>query len=186
MQTLDLRAKSSERTGPREIGLPWSLLFIPILFIAAGLSVPYALVARRIQRRREGAFRDQLEARGRVIEWFECWRAMDEGRGTLIIERSLKGPVRRWWTWEDLYQQCPYSPIECMPYAPSPEGYRSFADWCRQRYTCVDGGCALLVRANGITAKEIDSLLFGDEPYSGRARWINVIPPESLRAKNKK
>lgn len=108
MQTLDLRAKSSERTGPREIGMPWSLLFIPILFIAAGLSLPYSFVASRIRRRRERAFRDQMKARGRVIEWSECRRAMDEGRGTLIIERySLKGPFRWWWTSEDLYRSMP-------------------------------------------------------------------------------
>jgi hypothetical protein len=181
MQTLDLRAKSSERTGPREIGMPWSLLFIPILFVLAGLSLPYALVARRIQRRRERAFCGQMKARGRLVEWPECQRAMDEGRGTLIIERySSKGPVRWWWTWENFYDVCPYAPLESLTWIPQEESYRPFAEWCRQRYTSPDGGCALLVSTSEITAKKSDVL------ESGTARWINVIPPESLRPKGKK
>lgn len=181
MQTLDLRAKSSNRTGPRTIGMPWSLLFIPILFMVAGLSIPYAVVASRIQRRRGRAFCAQMQARGRVIEWSECLRAMEESRGTVIIERySMKGPVRWWWTSENFYDVCPYAPIESLSWIPQEASYRPFAEWCRQRYTSPDGGGALLVNASEIPAKKkMDAL------ESGTARWINVIPPESLRATGK-
>jgi hypothetical protein len=79
VQTLDLNAQRRVGRDPSEkqplkIGLPLSLLFIPVLFIAAGLSIPYTLVARRIQRRRELAFRLQMKRQGRTIGWEDFMR----------------------------------------------------------------------------------------------------------------
>lgn len=110
METLDLTPKPRMRTGPREIGLPWSLLLIPILLVAAGLSIPYAMAAAPIQRRRERAFRERLKARGRIIEWSKFLGAFNEQHGSLIKEMySHKGPVRWWWTPENIYEVSPHS-----------------------------------------------------------------------------
>ena len=76
------RKKDRDR---REIGLPWSILIIPLLFVLAGLALPYALLAAPLQRRRERAFLAQMKARNRFMGWPDFQRAVDEARGTLIV-----------------------------------------------------------------------------------------------------
>jgi hypothetical protein len=173
-------ARPWQQRKPIEIGLPWSLLFIPVMFIGAGLSIPYSLISRRIPRRREREFRTQLEAIGRVIEWSDFLRAVSENRGTFIEERySFKGPVRWWWTPEDLYSACPYPTADWLTMVKD-EGFRPFAEWCRQRYTSPDRGEALLVDAHAVPTSEVRSVSNGVRSESGTARWIEVAPPKSL------
>jgi hypothetical protein len=75
----------------------------PHLFILAGLAIPYFLVAAPLQRLRERAFRSRMKARNRIMPWPDFRLAVDEARGTLIVEQySLKGPFRWWWTPDDL------------------------------------------------------------------------------------
>jgi hypothetical protein len=165
---------------PIEIGLPWSLLFIPVMFIGAGLSIPYSLISRRIQRRREREFRTQMEAIGRVIEWSDFVQAISENRGTLIEERySFKGPVRWWWTPEDLYSMCPYPTADWLTMT-NDDGFGPFAEWCRQRYTSPDRGEAFFVNVRAVPTSEVRSVSSGVRSESGTARWIEVAPPKSL------
>jgi len=167
--------------NPREIGLPWSLLLIPVLLLAGAISVPVALVGRRIQRRRELAFFKSMQSRARVMESASFRRAIAENRGTLLEERySLKGPVRWWWTSENVYELCPHPMVDWMTMANKP-GYRPTIEWFRRRYTDPDEGRAFLVAAHGLAQEEIRSLRSQLESESGTVRWIEVVPPERLR-----
>ena len=146
MQTLDLGAEPHDRTGPTEVGLLWSLLFIPVLLLLGALSIPYAFVGSRIQRRRERLFCSEMETRGRVIEWSEFREAVEKAHGTLIVEwHSLKGPIRWWWTPDDIYSLCPHPIVEWTVKMRDDEGSRPLAEWCRRTYTSVDEGHALRV-----------------------------------------
>jgi hypothetical protein len=181
MQSLDLNAAPHVERNPREIGLPWSLLMIPALLLAGAVSVPFSLVGGRIQRRRELAFRKLIQTRGRAIEWATFARAAAENRGTLLIERhSLKGPVRWWWTSENVYEICPHPMVDWMTMANEP-GFRSTSEWFRQRYTDPEQGRALLVATYGIAQEEKHSVRCQLKSESGTLRWIEVVPPESLR-----
>jgi hypothetical protein len=136
--------RRSERRKPVHIGLPWSLLFIPFMFIAAGLSIPYSLVACRVQRRNEEAFQVSMTSLGRVMRWSDFVRALDETRGTAILERySFKGPVRWWWTSENIYDASPYPTVDWLTMFD--ESFLPFAEWCRERYTSPEQGQAFLV-----------------------------------------
>jgi len=173
--------QSHEIRKPVSIGMPLSLLLIPLLFVGAGLSIPFSLVQRRIQRRREQRFRLELAARGRIIGWREFMHAVDEVRGTVIEERySLKGPVRWWWTPEIVRDLTPYETADWFTMSKE-DSFRSFAIWCRQRYTSLDQGHALLVATDGAPKSEIRALWSRFTAESGQRDFIEVVPPESLR-----
>jgi len=115
-----------------------------------------------------------MKTLGRVIDWSDFIQAMDETRGTAIVERySPAGDVTLWWTPENIYEVCPYSPVDW-------EGLRDksflpFAEWCRKRYSSPEVGRALLV---GPSPKgEPSSLRFRFEcgDPSPTARWIEVV-----------
>jgi hypothetical protein len=183
VQTLGLERETRRNPKAREIGLPWSLLAIPVLFIAAGLSLPYSLFARRVQQRRERAFRAQMQAQGRVIEWSDFLKAINETRGTLIEERySFKGPVRWWWTPENVYDICSHSPVNWLAMVNDRQ-FRPFVEWCHQRYTSPDKGQALLV--TGALREQAHSLWSRLESESGTERWVEVPPPEEIRRRRR-
>jgi hypothetical protein len=80
------------------------------MFIIAGFFFPYGALAKRRMARRERQFRDDMTRTGRTFEWQSFSRELEAGRGTLIIELfSFKGPIRRWWTADDIYEKCPFA-----------------------------------------------------------------------------
>ncbi len=96
---------------PRGIRLPavFGCLVFPLMLLAIPISIPWGLVDNWLQRRRERAFREDLRARGRLMSWEDVHRAMDENRGTLLEEwYSFKGPVRYWWTAENVREVSPH------------------------------------------------------------------------------
>lgn len=174
-------AGSIQQRKPVQIGLPWSLFLIPLFFILAGASIPYALVASHVHRRRERAFRTQMEALGRVMNWSDFLSALGEKRGTLIQEwYSFKGPVRWWWTSEDFFEVCPYPTVDWLTMRRD-ESFRPFAEWCRRQYTSQHGGRAFLVASEGVPKEEIHAMQSELESDSTTVRWIAVAPPESFR-----
>jgi hypothetical protein len=178
-----MRRRLPRQRKPVEIGLPWSLFFIPVLFVAAGFSIPYTFVVAYIQRRQQRAFKATMQASGRVMTWSDFIRALsDERRGTFIVERSsFKGPVRWWWTTENVYEQSPY-PIADWLTMCIDESFCPFAEWFRDRYTNVDKGKALLVEEGPTT--EIHSLSARlQSSESGDVRWVEVAPPKRLHQK---
>jgi hypothetical protein len=163
------------------IPMPLSLLLVPLLFIGAGISIPFSLVYRRIQRQREHRFRLELAALGRIIGWKDLMQAVDEARGTVIEERySLKGPVRWWWTPEIVRDLSPYETADWFTMLKG-NSFRPFAVWCRQRYTSLDQGHALLVATDGAPINEVRALWSRLTAESGHRNFILVVPPESLR-----
>ena len=101
-----------------------------------------------------------------------------------IKERfSAKGPVRFWWTPENVYGESPHEIIDWFTMRKGGR-YVPFVLWCRERFTRADGGSAILVETWGVPKKEIYALWAKCRPESGkdsnRARWIEVAPPEIL------
>lgn len=172
--------------------LAWivGLLLVPFLFVGACSAVPYGFFLRWRQQHREDALKSLMKSRGRFIGWKEFVRAMRETGGTCIEERfSAKGPVRLWWTPEDV---CGESPHEIIDWFTMRKGrrYEPFVRWCRERYTGADGGSAVLVETWGVPKKEIYALWAECRPESNndsnRARWIEVAPPEILPRRPRK
>lgn len=157
----------------------WGVLLLPFLFVAAGLSIPYTLVRSYAQRRNKRAFHNRMNAAGRTIEWSDFLRALDETRGTAIVERcAFKGPVYLWWTPENVYDACPYPTVDWMTLHEV--SFLPFAEWCRERYTSPKSGRAFLVAPS--PRGEDASLHFRFEcAEAGRERWIEVVPPEIVR-----
>jgi hypothetical protein len=163
--------------------LAWiiGLLLVPFLFVGACFAAPYVFLVRWRQQHREDALKSLMKSRGRFIGWAEFVRAMRESGGTCIEEKfSAKGPVRFWWTSENVFVE---SPHEIIDWFTMRKGGRfvPFILWCRERYTGADGGIAVLVETWGVSKKEIYALWAECRPESNKARWIEVAPPEILR-----
>lgn len=181
MQSLDLNAPPHAERNSRRIDLPWSLLMLPVLFLAGAISVPVSLVATRIRRKRELAFCKTMQSRGRVIEWETFREAIAGARGMLLRERySLKGPIRWWWAPENVYELCPHPIVDWVTMMNEP-GYRPTAEWFCLRYTDPHKGRAFLVATHTAAQEEIRSFRSQLESESGTARWIEVVPREDLR-----
>src|ERR1700722_4782000 len=158
------------------------LLLVPFLFIGACFAAPYVLFLRWRQQRREDALKSLMKSQGRFIAWAEFVRTMRESGGTCIEERfSAKGPVRFWWTPENVYGETSHATIDWFTMRKGGR-YVPFILWCRDRYTKSDGGSAVLVETWGVPKKEIYALWAECRPEtnndSNRARWIEVAPPE--------
>ena len=161
----------------RKIGPVGSLLLLPFLLIAGVVSFPYTVLTAFSRKRNKQKLQARMEAQGRVMEWSEFLNALNETRGTAIIERySFKGPVYLWWTPENLYDVCPYPTVDWMTLHD--ESYGPFAAWCRIRYTSRDAGGAVLVR--DASPAEAYSLHSRFESCRGLERWIEVVPPEAV------
>jgi hypothetical protein len=174
--------ESKPNRKPIEIPLPFSLLLIPLLFIGAGVSIPISYVQRRIQRRRERRFQNILGARDRVLEWPRFLRAVEQGTGTVIEERYLpKGPIRWWWTPEKIRDLSPYEITDEITMLRKDSDH-SFAIWCRDRYTSVEKGHALLVATKAVPREELRAIRSraAAEP---ECDWIKVVPLEMLLPK---
>jgi len=168
-----MRLKRGVKIGP--VG---SVLLLPFLLFAAGVSIPFAVVAAYRQKRNKRILQAKMKAQGRVMEWSDFLRALDDTHGTAIVERySFKGPVYSWWTPENLYDACPYPTVDWMTLHE--ESFLPFAVWCHERYTSPESGRALLV--NPGPKGEGPSLHSRFESEAGRERWIEVVPPEIVR-----
>ena len=141
----------NKHKGPINLGLFGGILLLPFLFLAAALSIPYALVASRIRDHKEKQLRIKLKEGGRTIEWHQFLRELSAGRGTLFIDMCWpKGPERWWWTEDDVRTLSPY------PLPDTPEIlidiYSEFdpvRNWCTELYTSpTTGKASLVVGAN--------------------------------------
>jgi hypothetical protein len=162
------------REKPINLGPIGGLLLLPLLLVAAVISIPYEKIRRRRVARREDRFMECMRLRERVMKWEDFIRELDGGNGMLIVERfSFKGPIRLWWTRENVYKTCPYSFVdwETMAFDASFDPVR---DWCRTRYTGASGE-AMLVSGT----KDQWRTIRGDEPMGFRegVQFVEVPPP---------
>lgn len=146
---------TSARKGPVEIspllGVPLAFVFIPLLFILAGLSIPYVLVMRGCIAIREHRLLRRLVRRGRAIGWCDVEQHLAAGQGTLIIEQAQKETVRFWWTTDDVISHSPvpipaFDDLDFMRLSPP----TPFVAWCHAKYLAADAGTALLSRPKGL------------------------------------
>jgi hypothetical protein len=162
------------------MGAVLGLAMIPVLFVGACLAVPYTLGARWLRMHGEHKLRLKMKSRGRLIPWPEFVCAMHEQGGTCIEEKfSPKGPVRFWWTPEDVQRESPHEAIDWFTMRKGRQ-YAPFVHWCRARYTCADGGSAVLVDTPRVPRREIYTVWSECRSDAAKARWIEVAPPEIL------
>ncbi len=165
-----------------ELGRVASLLTLPVLLIAAGLYFPYELGWGLVQARKRRRFHEKMKTLGRVMEWSDFIQAMEETRGTAIVERySFVGPGELWWTAENIYEVCPYSPVDWE--ALCDKSFLPFAEWCRERYSSPEVGRALLVGPSPTREARSLRTRFECGDLIPSARWIEVVPPEVIRKK---
>ena len=94
----------AQKQGTSYFSAALGMLLVPVVFIGACFAVPYSFLLRLRQQRREDALKSLMRSQGRFISWAEFLRTMRESGGTCIEERfSAKGPVRFWWTPENVY-----------------------------------------------------------------------------------
>jgi hypothetical protein len=115
-----------------------------------------------------------------MIPWAEFLLAMHTDGGTCIEEKfSPKGPVRFWWTPENLQRESPHEIIDWFTMRKG-RRYEPFVHWCRERYTGAEKGSAVLVETWGVPKKQIYALWSECRSNAAKARWVEVAPPEIL------
>jgi hypothetical protein len=174
------------REGRRGVEVPYvlSLLLFPAIVvvgaIVAGLSVPVSKLVRNRRDKAEQQFRQQMTSAGRTVEWMEFIRQLNNSDGTLIVERfSLKGPVRGWWTNDDVYKACPWPLVDWLTMANGTE-FDEIRSWFHQRYTSASSGGALLIFGSAEQWRSIRNACSLSSFRDG-VRWVEVAPPASRR-----
>jgi len=150
-----LRLKKAEALKSRKsisIPSPFGLIFVPLLLVLGGLSIPITAIKRQVNRSRHNRLLSDMRRQSRVVTLSEIQERVNKDGGTLIVERKFpKGPVRRWWTPEDIFALSPYplgSPINAFEDSP----FIDAAEWCRERYTDVQHGSAALIVDSSLDA----------------------------------
>jgi len=162
------------------LGAALGIALIPVVFVGACFAFPYNMVLHWSRTRREHQLRLLMKSRGRCMSWQEFLRAMRGKGGTCIEERfSPKGPVRFWWTPENVYAESPHEIIDWFTMRKGRRGDR-FVHWCRERYTGAESGSAVLVDAALVPKRQIYALWSECRSETARARWVEVAPPEIL------
>jgi hypothetical protein len=127
-----MKRSSEERRGPREI--PW-LIGLPLLLIAGLVSIPVGGVLVAYYTVKETRFARKMKLAGRVMSERQWTAALDEKRGTLIEEWfSQKGPVRYWWTEDDIPSVTPFAWTASGFEASVGREYDEFSLWCHSNY----------------------------------------------------
>jgi hypothetical protein len=180
MQTPDTeRTQEHKRVGER-VDAALGMMLIPVLAAGACLAIPFHFVFRWKRQHEEHVFRMLMKSRGRLITWPDLVRAMHDDGGTCIEEKfSPKGPIRFWWTREDVRCESPHEIIDWFTMRKGFKG-QQFVHWCRERYTSADGGSAVLVDTPLVPKREIYALWSACRSEAKAARWVEVAPPEIL------
>jgi hypothetical protein len=134
---------------PRKFGarLLGCLVGIPIAFLGTMISIPAMLVRKWHFQWNEARFGRRMRSMGRFLTDQEIHKAIaDRQNGTLIVEwLGSDGPVRYWWTEEDIATSSPY-PC-CFDRFPNfwENPPPPFYAWCRSRYMDPLKGSARVV-----------------------------------------
>jgi len=172
--------KSAERPPSTWIDAAMGMAMIPVLFAGACLAIPYTVGARWLRLHGEHKLRLLMKSRARLMTWPEFVRLMHERGGTCIEEKfSPKGPVRFWWTPEDVHRESPHEIIDWFTMRKGRQ-YEPFVHWCRARYTSMESGSAVLVDHPLVPRREIYTLWSECRSEAMKAQWIEVAPPEIL------
>jgi len=185
MQTRGTGSAQKQPSSPPALtGALMGVAILPVLFVGACLAVPYTWGTRWLRLHSEHKLRLLMKSQGRLMTWPEFVRAMHEQGGTCIEEKfTAKGPVRFWWTPEDVHAQSPHEIIDWFTMRKGRK-FEPFVHWCRARYTSVDAGSAMLVDTPLVPSREIYTLWSECRSDAMKAQWIEVAPPEILPHKS--
>ena len=123
-----------------------TLVGIPALFLAAGLSLPYGYLKRISDKRRAGRFEERMRTANRLLTFKDFVEKLQNDEGTYIWECKSpgKGPARFWWTSDNLYDLSPFPIVDHLSISMDP-GFKAFPRWCLDHYTNPRDGKASLV-----------------------------------------
>jgi hypothetical protein len=179
MQTPEIDQAPDQRQPSTASSVALGVATMPVLAVGVGLAIGSATALRWVRRYRENSLRAAMKTQGRLITWTGFVEKMRASGGTCIEERfSPKGPMRFWWTQDDLAAASPHKIIDWFTMHKGGAG-APFVHWCRERYTGAVGS-AVLVDTRGIGKKEIYALWSECRSQSCAARWVEVAPPEIL------
>jgi len=140
-----------EREGPKQAGPLVSLFGMVLLLVAAAaITLSYPLFVPFVAYRRWQArqFIKRMAAANRAMDRPCFDLALEEQRGTVIEEwapfKVGAGPLRRWWTEDDVQNASPYRLPQDGAEAVRVKEFGPFNCWCWEAYTGVRGK-ALLV-----------------------------------------
>ncbi len=177
---LTRETENAEKHASTWKGAVTGIAMIPVLAVGACLAIPYTVGVRWLRLHGEHKLRLLMRSRGRLVTWPEFVRAMHETGGTCIEEKfTAKGPVRFWWTPEDVRRESPYEITSWFTMRKGRQ-HETFVRWCRSRYTSADDGCAVLVDTPLVPRREIYTLWSECRSNAAKAQWIEVAPPEIL------
>ena len=110
-----------------------------------------------------------MERLGRTMLWPDFVRKSSEENGTLIVAAdSHKGPVRWWWTADNIYELCPYPLVDWIAMFNGPK-FKAAVEWVASRYTGPDGQAFLILASSD----EMGSLL-RDSIFVEGIRWVDI------------
>ena len=125
----------------------WPVLLI-LMVVVAAVSIPVEIVYRFRMWRQEKKLLARLTSVGRSVPWSEIEARFRAGEGTLIVEhRSPNGPIREWWSEDDLVGEAPLplpTSVRSLPPEGPCESVREYARFCAARYAAPDSGTAKL------------------------------------------
>jgi len=160
------------------LGAAVGVLLIPFVAVGTLLAGPAIVALQWMRKHREHSFRMRMKSRGRLMPWGEFVRVMRGQGGTCIEERfSPKGPVRFWWTPENVQGESPYPVIDWFTMRKG-RAAEPLIHWCRERYTDPERGGAKLVDTGLVGHRDIYALWSQCRSRSAPARWVEIAPPE--------
>jgi hypothetical protein len=166
------------RKKPIKVPIVFAPIYIPLMFLAAAISIPWTYVQRAAQRRQERIFTEQMKKAGRLMRWQEFKQAEASGMGTAIGEYlSMKGPFRLWWTPEDVPATSPHEWNRQHHIAYMQPEFLPFFEWCYSRYTNPHSGVARLVSVPEEERNQLKAVLTS-------TRFISTCSFRSVRDKS--
>ena len=157
-----------------DLGVIGGLFLLPLLLVGGAVSIPYTIIRRKVVARRESRFAESMKLSGRVMDWTDFIRELEQGNGMLIIERfSFKGPIRLWWSSGNVYKTCPYPFVDWLTMARD-TNFNSARDWCHKKYTGASGQAMLVT-----CTKDEWRTIRGNEPLGFRdgIQFLEIPPP---------
>jgi len=133
------------------------LILLALLYVG---SLVLLAIHRIRLRREEQQLRSDLKLQDRVLAGPDLDAKMKAGAGTLIVEhRSPSGPIREWWTADDLLTMAPVALPACISAQPewrTEESVMNYAQHCVERYLHLDTGLAKLTRVPRTRLQSLD------------------------------
>jgi hypothetical protein len=177
MESSPTAAAQPPRRKPFKVPIIFAPIYIPLLFLAGAVSIPWTYLQKSKQRRQERRFAEHMKKAGRLMQWQEFQQAEANGAGTAIGEYlSTKGPFRLWWTPDDIPATSPLKWKREQHVARMEPEFLPFFEWCYARYTNPESGLARLVPVPEEERNQLKAMLTS-------TRFVSTCSFRSVREK---